>query len=213
MKSVNWIWTNFRKQSTTKILFSDEKMFDIDGVYNSQNDQIWTVNRSALDIQFCIRQKCKFSHKVMVWLGVYSKSVSTWVIFEDGTVDHDWYIEEVLLLALKFGNDAFGTHWIYGAKSHNHAKSQRWCAKHFSCFIDKEHWPLNCPDLDSLDYRIWNELVQQLNWDAVISKITLISELKGAVLKVSLDFVFESCSSWMNRLYRLCQGKRYYLKY
>jgi inhibitor of nuclear factor kappa-B kinase subunit alpha len=34
----NWIRTNFRNEDTMKILFSDEKMFDIDGVYNFQND-------------------------------------------------------------------------------------------------------------------------------------------------------------------------------
>ena len=28
-------------------LFSDEKMFDIDKVYNSQNDRIWPVNRAV----------------------------------------------------------------------------------------------------------------------------------------------------------------------
>ena len=32
-----------------KILFSDEKLFDIDGVYNSQNDRIWAVNPSTTD--------------------------------------------------------------------------------------------------------------------------------------------------------------------
>ena len=36
VKFVNWIRTNFRKENTMKILFSDEKMFDIDGIYNSQ---------------------------------------------------------------------------------------------------------------------------------------------------------------------------------
>ncbi|CAF4821128.1 unnamed protein product, partial [Rotaria sp. Silwood2] len=40
-----------------KILFSDEKMFDIDGVYNSQNDRIWAVNRSEADTKGGIRQK------------------------------------------------------------------------------------------------------------------------------------------------------------
>ena len=34
---VNWVRTNFRKEDTLKILFSNEKMFDIDGVYNTQN--------------------------------------------------------------------------------------------------------------------------------------------------------------------------------
>ena len=47
MKFANWIRTNFRKENTMNILFSEEKMFDIDGVYNSQNDRIWAVNRAA----------------------------------------------------------------------------------------------------------------------------------------------------------------------
>ena len=34
------------KTRTTKILFSDEKYFDIDGAYNSQNDRVWVVNRA-----------------------------------------------------------------------------------------------------------------------------------------------------------------------
>ncbi len=57
----NWIWTNFRKEETTKILFSDEKMFDIDGVYNSQNDRVWAVNRAEADKKDGIKQKRKFS--------------------------------------------------------------------------------------------------------------------------------------------------------
>jgi hypothetical protein len=36
-KFANWVRTNFRKEQTMKILFSEEKLFDIDGVYNSQN--------------------------------------------------------------------------------------------------------------------------------------------------------------------------------
>ena len=28
-----------------RILFSDEKMFAFDGIYNSQNDGIWAINR------------------------------------------------------------------------------------------------------------------------------------------------------------------------
>ena len=32
MKFANWIRTDFRKENTMNILFSDEKMFDIDGV-------------------------------------------------------------------------------------------------------------------------------------------------------------------------------------
>ena len=89
VKFANWIRTKFRKENTMKILFSDEKMFDIDGIYNSQNDRIWTVNRSAADIKGGIRQKRKFPQNVMIWLGVSSKSVSSLAICEDGTMNHD----------------------------------------------------------------------------------------------------------------------------
>lgn len=56
LKFVNWVRTNFRKEDTMKIVFSDEKMFDIDGVYNSQNDRIWAANRSEANIKGGIRQ-------------------------------------------------------------------------------------------------------------------------------------------------------------
>ena len=40
----------------------------------------------------------------MVWLGACSKELSPLVIFENGTVDHNRYINEVFLVALKYGN-------------------------------------------------------------------------------------------------------------
>ncbi|CAF0978392.1 unnamed protein product [Didymodactylos carnosus] len=48
-KFATWIQRTFRKEDTRKILFSDEKYFDVDGVYNSQNDQIWAINRTEAD--------------------------------------------------------------------------------------------------------------------------------------------------------------------
>ena len=81
MKFANWMRTDFRNENTMNIPFSDEKMFDIEGVYNSHNDRIWTVNRAAVDAKGDIRRKRKFPQKVMVWLGVCSKGVSPLVIF------------------------------------------------------------------------------------------------------------------------------------
>ena len=56
----NWMRTYFKKETTMKILFSDEKMFDIDGVYNLQNDCIWAVNRHQADKAGGRKQKRKF---------------------------------------------------------------------------------------------------------------------------------------------------------
>ena len=59
----NWIRNNFRKKQTMKILFTDEKMFDLDGMYNAQNDRIWAVNRAEADVKGGIKQKRKFPQK------------------------------------------------------------------------------------------------------------------------------------------------------
>ena len=102
-KFSNWERTHFRKEDTMKILFSDEKLFDIDGIYNSQNNRIWAVSRAEADKKGGVKQKRKFPEKVMVWLAVCSKGVSPMVIFDEGTVDHARYIREVLPVALKYG--------------------------------------------------------------------------------------------------------------
>ena len=39
-KFANWVRTNFKKEGTLKILFSVEKIFDIDGVCNAQNNRM-----------------------------------------------------------------------------------------------------------------------------------------------------------------------------
>ena len=65
-KFANWVRINFRKKETSKILFSDEKYFDIDGVYNSQNDRVWAVDRADADKNGGTQQHRKFPQKVMV---------------------------------------------------------------------------------------------------------------------------------------------------
>ena len=94
-------------------MFSDEKMFDIDGVYNSKKDHIWTVNRSEANKIGGIKQKMKFPQKVMVWFGVRSQDISPLVIFEHGIGDHARYVEEVLLVALTSGTKIYGDDWTF----------------------------------------------------------------------------------------------------
>ena len=122
----NWITTYFKKETTMKILFSDEKMFDIDGVYNLQNDRIWAVNRQEADKAADRKQKRKFSEKVMVWLGVCSKGIPPLVILGRESMNHERYIKDVLPVPLKYGNETFGNDWIFqqdNATPHTHILS------------------------------------------------------------------------------------------
>ena len=127
-----------------KILFSDEKMFDIDGVYNSQNERIWAANRMEADAKGGIKRRQKYPQKVMAWIAVCSQGGSPLIIFDDGTLDHVRYINEVLPVALQYGNKVFGNPWTFqrdGGSPHIHTKMQQWCADNFPALIDR---PMAC---------------------------------------------------------------------
>ena len=90
-----------------RIFFSDQKFFDIDGIYNFQDDRALAVDRADADKTGSINQMRKFPQKVMVWLGVCSEGITPLVILDEGTVDHTVYIEKVFPVALKYGNQVF----------------------------------------------------------------------------------------------------------
>ncbi|CAF2182362.1 unnamed protein product [Rotaria magnacalcarata] len=134
----------------------------------------------------------------MAWLGVCSQGIAPLVTLDEGTVDHACYIEKVLPVALEYGNKVFGNDWIFqqdGAKPHQHYLTQQWCRNNFPSFIDKDCWPPNSPDLNPLDYSIWDELANAIDWNKVKSKSTLIQQLNSLVKKIRESVAFESCAS------------------
>ena len=208
LKFVNWIQTSFRKEETLKFLFSEEKLFDIDEVYNSQNDRIRAPNHTEA-MQKMASRKCRNSLKTL-WYGLEHapKNYPPLIIFEEATVYHDRYIQKVLPVTLKFRNDMFGNSWMFqqgGGKPHIHERTQDWCRTHLPCLIDKDHWPPNSPDFNPLDYYIWDEFEGgAINRDLVTSKVTLINQLKLSLKKIR-SVVFGSFISWTNRSYRMKQ--------
>ena len=109
-------------------MFTDEKYFDLDGVYNAQNDRIRTVSRKEADKQGGVHQQTKFPTKVLVWLGVCGEGLTPPVIIEDETIDAERYIDEILPIALKSGNKMLGKDWTYqqdGARPYTHRLSQK----------------------------------------------------------------------------------------
>ena len=99
----HWVKNNFQKSDVSRWLFSDEKIFDIDGVYNSQNNRIRIPSRADADARGSIKGK-KSPTKVMVWLGTCATGSILLVILDKTSVNHEVYLKEVLLPALKFGN-------------------------------------------------------------------------------------------------------------
>ena len=87
----------------------------------------------------------------------------------------------------------------------NGAYSSRNARLVFPTFLDEDTWPVNSPDLNPLDHRIWEEFSQAVNWNKVTSKSSLISEVTRSVKKIRLYVVRRSWSVWTNGLYRMTQ--------
>ncbi|CAF3681109.1 unnamed protein product [Rotaria socialis] len=111
------------------------------------------INISRTSIRRILREDLGF----MVWLGACADSLTTLVILENGTMDAEVYINEVLPIALECGDKMLGDDCTYqqdGARPHTHNLTQEWCATHFPDFIPETRWPPNSPDLCPLDYSL-----------------------------------------------------------
>ena len=81
---------------------------------------MWTVSRVEAD-----KRGNKLSDE---GYGVCGQGLSVPVIFEDGSMNAQQYINEVLPIALKSGNRMLGNDWTYqqdDARSHIHHLSQK----------------------------------------------------------------------------------------
>ncbi|CAF1365160.1 unnamed protein product [Didymodactylos carnosus] len=198
---------------TEKILFSDEKYFDIDGIYNKQNDRIYALTREEADRKGSMHCKTQHPVHVMVWLESCYQGVRRPVIIEKGTINAARYIEEILPLALKDGKRLLGNDFISqqdGASPHKNGK-RSWCKQHFPDLWSYGHWPPNSSDLNPLDYCIWSERSEQTNWSRITNKQTLIHQIKQAVKELRMEVVRRSMTSWTNRVYQMLQREGEYV--
>jgi len=106
-----WAERNLTKKDRLRVVFSDEKYFEIDGVYNANNDRIWAVNRKEADKTGGIFRKSKFPQKVMVWMAVCSTGATKLYVVTAKTMKHPIYIKKCLPLAKKMGDKEFGGNW------------------------------------------------------------------------------------------------------
>lgn len=110
------------------MLYSDEKLFGIDGVYNAQNDRVCAYSHTKANESDGIRIIKRFSAKVMVWLDACSQGITPLVIFKEDALNHNRYTKEVLPVALKYGEKVFGNDSTFqqdGTTVHTHHLSQK----------------------------------------------------------------------------------------
>lgn len=137
-----WVRRSLTKAFIRKILFSDEKYFTVDGIFNRQNDRVYAASRSATDEIGGVHLKAKYPTEIMVWLGACHEGVTKPIIFEPNeTLTQVNYINDVLPLALSEGIRLIGNTFIFqqdNARPHAARSSQTWCAQHLPDFLDSK---------------------------------------------------------------------------
>lgn len=201
-----WTSRNLTQDERQRVVFSDEKYFDIDGVYNSNNDRVWAVSREEADKKGGAVRKNKFPQKVMIWMAACSTGETKLFVVKEKSLEHTLYIQKCLPLAKKLGNKEFRNKWWFqqdGAPAHRHSSTQQWCSRNMPNFFSKDRWPANSPDLNPLDYGLWVELGRNVNWAKVVSKASLITQVKGAFKRMRKNVIVDSCLNWSSRLYKV----------
>ena len=158
LKLANWIRTNFRKENTLTFFcfLTKNCSTSMEFITHKTRDSEHQIVPKLMQ-KVTSRKYRNFRKTLWSALEYVRKEYPLLLIFEEGTVDHERYIQKVLPVPLTSGNDMFGNNWTFqhdGGRAHIHQNTQDWCRTDLSSFIEKEHWVPNIPDLNLPNYRI-----------------------------------------------------------
>jgi transposase len=206
VKKCRALLKRYGEKKVKSILFSDEKIFNVEEQFNKQNDRVYA--RSVKDIPLHQR-KVKRSHgpgSVMVWAGVSWMGKAPLHFVEKGVkVSAKNYLSDVLESVVEPLNSTLfdGKPWTFqqdSAPAHKAKVVQTWLSNNVPDFMSTADWPSASPDLNPLDYAIWSKLEEK-----VCSKPhTSVEALKKSLVREWNNFPMESVRSsieaWRPRL-------------
>ncbi len=146
--------------SQLPVLWTDEKLFTVQAIHNSQNDRILARDKSSIPIELRTAFRWQKLPSVMVWAGVASDGKKTPLIFiEEGVkIDQAVYLHLISEEVLPWVEKEYpGSGIVFqqdGAPAHTARMVQDFCQEMFSDFWSKDLWPPSSPDLNPMDFGI-----------------------------------------------------------
>jgi len=197
----------YENDSYREILFTDEKIFSIEEHFNKQNDRVYA--KSSIEARERIPSVQKGHHpaQVMVWLGVNWHKRFTAVHFcekgvkTSGVVYRQMLNDVVLPLNEKMFDNGW---WVFqqdSAPAHKAKVTQQWLRDNLPAFIAAEDWTSGSPDLNPLDYALW----QKIEEIACRKRHKNIEELKKTIKKAVKNFDIDTIRAAIDWPVRLRQ--------
>ena len=192
------------------LIFSDEKTFTVDPVFNRQNDRVVSFGNDVSNHQRVSTTKHPAS---VMMLGVVAsngeKMPPVW--FERGyrltsAVYKEILETKVLPWVKRITKKADYVFQQDGAPAHTAKIAQNWLETNMS-FWPKDFWPPQSPDLNPLDFSVWAHIEAR----ACKTRHSNTDELKASVNRawayMKKNFVRKACKSFRPRLERVIAAK------
>jgi hypothetical protein len=201
----HWIKNRYSVTDCRKILFSDEKIFDQDGQLNRQNDRVYAASRSEANLNMGLRPTHKFPFKVMVWIGItYNGVCQLFIVPQKEKMCSTIYCKKVLPIVKRDGLKLIGDDFIFqqdGATCHTSKMTIENIKNMGINVLPPDIWPPNSPDLNPLDYFMWNEIENRIKFKKCENRDDLIKNIKKAVRLIPQKMIQESIDQFRPRLY------------
>ena len=200
------------------VLWTDEKLFTVQAVHNSQNDRVW--GRSIAQIP--VEQRTSFQRQkpasVMVWAGVTSGGHKTPLIFIEKGVKINQHVYLAMLRdkVIPWVDEVIGDSGVTlqqdGATSHTAKLVKSFCQDNFKGFWPKDSWPPSSPDLNPMDFGVWSLLEQKACTISHKSVDALKRKLVKCWDEIDPETIRATCSQVSDRLSRVIQAKGGYFE-
>jgi len=195
------------------ILFTDEKIFNIEESFSKQNDRIYATSSKEAKNKVPRVQRGHYPTSVMVWWGVSRQGVTELHFCPQGVkTGARVYQGDVLEGVVKPLNTTLfdGMDWVFqqdSAPAHKAKTTQQWLRTNVPCFIAAEDWPSGSPDLNPLDYKLWSVMEEH----ACRKRHRNLEELKRSLTKaareIPLETVRAAIAEWPDRLKSCVKAK------
>jgi transposase len=197
-----------KEKSHPVILFSDEKIFDVDSVSNSRMDRFLSADKFG-DVPAHIKFKYQTKHPASIMMfGLVASDGKKMppFFFPVGTkINSDVYVDLLKTVVKPWIKKTYSLGGNYvlqqdGAPCHTSRKTQQWLIDNQIKFWPKEIWPPNSPDLNPLDFSVWAEVARTACRKPHSSIDTLKVSIRTAWRNLTADYIRLTCSRFRPRL-------------
>ncbi|CAM1324679.1 Uncharacterised protein r2_g3343 [Pycnogonum litorale] len=203
-----WALTKVNEDANfpTKILFTDEANFYVNGEVNRQNLRYW----SSENPKWLSPTKLQGAGKLMVWAGIWGDRIIG-PIFIDGILNAEKYLnmlqEEILPSLLNEEGDYPVYFQQDGAPPHYGLQVRRYLDHQFpEAWIGRRgpvEWPPRSPDLSPLDFYLWGHL-KAMVYQVKIRDINHLKErIINAITSITSTVLMRVHQQWKIRI-NLC---------